>query len=122
MTRTLRQISAAQVQLFKLFIISALLLSAALFSYKAEGPQELHNEATVIAGIAESHVHVKSRHHTVVKILTFTDKLLETIVVTTLAASLIRTIPLSIIRAFIPQKIKDLFLMPVKFTSNYIHA
>ncbi|MFX3632405.1 MAG: hypothetical protein ACE3L7_09555 [Candidatus Pristimantibacillus sp.] len=117
--RTFIHTSEKYVRLFKLLIISALMLSATLFAYKAEGPADLHAHAE-ITNVTDNHFGTASRHHAAVKTPCFFEHFLLATVLSLLFISAVRTIPLSILRAFIPQKLKDLFLMPVKYTSNYL--
>lgn len=117
--RTFIHTSEKYVRLFKLLIISALLLSAALFAYKAEGPAHLHAHSE-LTNVTDNHFGMAGRHHAAVKTPCYFDHFLLATVLSLLFINVVRTVPLSILRAFIPQKLKDLFLMPVKYTSTYV--
>lgn len=118
--RTFIHTSEKYVRLFKLLIISALLLSAALFAYKAEGPADLHANSAELTNVTDNHFGMVGRHHASVKTPCYFEHFLLATVLSLLFVSVVRTVPLSILRAFIPQKLKDLFLMPVKYTSTYV--
>lgn len=120
MNITLQRLSSIQLKWFKIIMISALLLSAALFSYKAEGPHELHGKSTELSHITENHYNVASRHQLTIKPPSPVTLFMEMAALYIVAMSYIRTIHISFLRTFIPQKLKDLFLMPVKFTSIYV--
>ncbi|MUT66077.1 hypothetical protein [Paenibacillus sp. NEAU-GSW1] len=108
-------------RLFKMFIIAAIFASAGLFAYKAEGPRELHAPTAEMTNVTDNHHSVAARAHAAVHYPASLVPLLLSAVIAVISPSIIRFVPPLFLHAFIPQKMKHLFLMPVKFTSTFVN-
>ncbi|MGG4142407.1 hypothetical protein ABEW34_04680 [Paenibacillus algorifonticola] len=121
MNNNVLQQLARQSRLVKGLIILALLCTAILFAYQAEDLPELKSPSDQLTIAAGDHHGVAIRYQSGILKQLFQMTLIGiTIVLGMLVCRKQRLIPLSIRRAFIPQQIKDLFLMPVKFTGSFI--
>lgn len=102
-----------------IIIAAALLVSALFFSYLATDKTHFQHAASEMESGSDVHYAIPGKHLPAQKWIASVIPAVIAVLLFRLRPKRLPAVPMAILRAFIPQRLKALFLMPIKLTSIY---